>query len=133
MRLVEIVLFDDPPLEEMANLFKDDTGIDYPLWIGKVGGHHGPRIKVSNIPHKMRLDNCFVVSVSQTPEVLTPQTCTIPAKEVQQILQWIRINFDDLMILWWMFERGASSVKDEDTGTILTHSSVIDGLQKLSS
>ena len=131
MKLIEIYINPDPPLEEMANLFKDDTGIDYPLWIGKIGGHHGPRIKVSNIKGKMRMNDNFVISVSSDPKVLTPETCRLSNNDVQLILNWVKMNFDDLMTLWWMFEHQALVVKDEDTGQLIQYDDVLDNLKKV--
>ena len=131
MRLIELIFNTDPPLEEMANLFKSETGLDYPLWVGKVGGQHGPRVKVSNIRGKMSMNDNFVVSVDANPEVLTPQTCKINQNEVDKVKKWISINYNDLMILWWMFERGAIEVKDEDTGKIIKYDDLLYGFIKV--
>jgi hypothetical protein len=131
MRLIELVLNPDPPLEEMANLFKTETGLDYPLWVGKVGGQHGPRVKVSNIRGKMSMNNNFVVSVDPNPEVITPQTCNIDQNDVDKVKKWISINYDDLMTLWWMFEHGAIEVKDVDTGKIIKYDDILYGFKKV--
>ena len=131
MKLIEIHYNPDPPLEEMANLFKKDTGLDYPLWIGKVGGQHGPRVKVSNISGKMSMNSNFVVSVDPNPKVLTPASCKIPQSEVNKVLTWISINFDDLMTLWWMFEHGALTATDEETGNIINYDDILDGFKKV--
>ena len=131
MRLIEIVLNENPPLVEMANLYKEDTGLDYPLWIGRVEGQHGLRIKVSNIKGKWRENNNFVMDISQSPQIITPHTCKLNKAEITKISKWIILNHDDLMILWWMFERGALVVQDEDTGLILNYDDIIDRLGKV--
>lgn len=131
MKLTESYINPDPPIEEMANLYTNDTGLIYPIWIGRVGGQHGPRIKVSNIPGKWRMNDNFVVSVSTNPTVLTPQTCNISNAELTKIFNWITINFDDIMTLWWMFEHSALEVKDEDTGLVFQYDDIIDGLKKI--
>lgn len=131
MKLIELTYIQDPPLVEMANLFKKDTGLDYPIWIGTVGGQHRPRVKVSNIKGKWSENSNFVISVSRTPEILTPESCKIDNKEVNKVLIWIITNFDDLMTLWWMFEHGAATVKDEDTGKVIDYDNLVYGLKKV--
>jgi hypothetical protein len=90
---------------EMANLTPDETGIPYVIWVGEVDGQHGPRIKVSNIKGKMS-DDCFVISVSKTPTVLTPKSCKLAQSEVADILDWVMLNYDTLMQLWQVYETG---------------------------
>ena len=130
VNLIEILKWEDPPLLEMANLFKDDTGLDYPLWIGKIGGQHGPRIKVSNIKNKMRFNDCFVMTLDETPTIIAGE-CKISKNDILQICTWITKNYEDLIILWWMFEHQAISVKDEDSGEIKTYDDIIDNLKKV--
>lgn len=93
---------------EMANLTPDETGVPYVIWLGAVGGQHGPRIKVSNTRGKMSTD-CFVVSVSRTPVVVTPSTVKIPQSNVQDVLDWVMLNYDVLMGLWQVHETGTGS------------------------
>ena len=131
MKLIELTLNQDPPLMEMANLFKSDTGLDYPIWIGRVGGQHGPRVKVSNVLGKWRMNDNFVVSVSKNPRLLTKDTCKLTNTDLQRIYHWIKLNYDDLMLLWWIFERGALTVKDEDTGRVFSYDEIIDGFIKV--
>lgn len=93
---------------EMANLTPDETGVPYVIWLGAVGGQHGPRIKVSNTRGKMSTD-CFVVLVSRTPVVVTPSTVKIPQSNVQDVLDWVMLNYDVLMGLWQVYETGTGS------------------------
>lgn len=91
-------------LDEMARFSRPETGLDYVVWMGEVGGQHGPRIKVSNNKGKMTSNDSFVVSVSKNPVVLTPRTCKLNASTVDDILDWIKINYEILMEMWEVFE-----------------------------
>ena len=91
-------------LDEMARFYRPETGLDYVVWMGEVGGQHGPRIKVSNNKGKMTANDSFVVSVSKNPVVLTPRTCKLNASTVDDILDWIKINYEILMEMWEVFE-----------------------------
>jgi len=97
-------------LDEMANLTPDDTGLPYVIWMGEVGGQHGPRIKVSNVRGKMQQSNCFVMSVSHEPIVLTSLSCKLRQAEVDDIADWIRLNYDVLMKMWKAYETGTGSL-----------------------
>jgi hypothetical protein len=134
MKLIEICTdVENFPLTEMANLRPDETGLNYIIWIGRIGGQHGPRVKVSNIKGKWRENNNFVLSIDHTEpkEKSKPETIKIPNEDVKQVKKWITSNYDDLMLLWWMFERNASHVKDEDTGIMLSMDDIFDRLQKV--
>lgn len=91
-------------LDEMARFSRPETGLDYVVWMGEVGGQHGPRIKVSNNKGKMTPTDSFVVSLSKNPSVLTPRTCKLPTSTVEDILDWIRLNYETLMEMWEVFE-----------------------------
>lgn len=94
------------PMNEMANLVPSRTGLSVVIWFGEVGGQHGPRIKVSNVKGKFsKIDN-FVVSVDKEPKVLTPKTVKISKDEIEDVFDWIKLNYDDLMKMWKMYETG---------------------------
>jgi len=134
MKLTEICTdVDNYPLFEMANLRPNETGLEYVIWIGRIGGQHGPRVKVSNIKGRWRETNYFVLSIdNKDPKLMSnPDAVKIPNDDVKQVKKWIISNYDDLMLLWWMFERNASHVKDEDTGEVLSMDDVFDRLQKV--
>lgn len=114
----------------MATLQTHETGLGYPVWIGKVGGHHGPRIKVSNHPAKWRQNDNFVMSIDQDPAILAGIS-KIDAKDLNNIKDWISINFDDLMLLWWMFERDAAEVIDDETNETISFDDIIDRLKRI--
>lgn len=91
---------------EMANLPPDNTGLNYVIWIGEVGGQHGPRIKVSNKQGKFAKDDNFIISIEKEPKNLTPKYTKIPSKDVDDVKDWVKLNYDQLMILWKIFETG---------------------------
>ena len=94
------------PMNEMANLYPTLTGLPVVIWFGEVGGQHGPRVKVSNVPGRFDASNCFVVSVAREPEVLTPKSVKIKAAKIEDVTDWIKINYDELMELWKIHESG---------------------------
>lgn len=94
------------PMNEMANLYPSTTGLPVVVWFGEVGGQHGPRIKVSNVPGRFDSQNCFVVNVSREPVILTPKSVRIKTSQIDDIIDWVKINYDDLMKLWKIHETG---------------------------
>jgi hypothetical protein len=80
-------------LFEMARIGSKHHGIDnVVIWVGSANAQHGLRIKVSNIPNKMRMEDSFVIQMpsldydpSQVADWITP-------KMMKQILQWITLN-----------------------------------------
>ena len=97
------------PMNEMANLFPDETGLQRIIWFGEVGGQHGPRIKVSNIKGKFSQSDNFVISVDKNPKVLTPKSMKIKTNELEDLFDWVKLNYDDLMKMWKMYETGTGS------------------------
>jgi hypothetical protein len=98
------------PLEEMANLPPDDTGLEHVVWLGRIGGQHGPRIKVSNTRGKYRAEDSFVISVSRNPKVLTPKYCRLGGDDLEEIFDWIKVNYPVLMRIWNIYETGEGSL-----------------------
>ena len=90
---------------EMVNLTPDETGIPYVIWLGRIGGQHGPRIKVSNKRGRM-IDDCFVMTVSKNPIIQTLKSDKISNDVVNDISDWIILNYDILMKLWDVYETG---------------------------
>lgn len=80
-------------LFEMARVGSKHHGIEnVVIWVGSANQQHGLRIKVSNIPNKMRMEDSFVIMMpsldydpSQVADWITP-------KMMKQILQWITLN-----------------------------------------
>lgn len=98
------------PINEMAGLPPKNTGLDVFLWIGKIGGQHGPRIKVSNKIGRFAEDDCFVVSVGKPAEVMTPKSMRLKPEELERVLDWVTLNHDELMALYRMYESGDGDV-----------------------
>lgn len=97
-------------LDEMANWSPGDTGLPFVVWMGEVGGQHGPRLKVCNVPGKMRANDCFVVSVSKDPQILTPKSCKVKQAHRDDLTDWVVLNYDVLMELWRAYESGDGSM-----------------------
>jgi hypothetical protein len=49
------------------------------------------------------------MSVSKTPQVLTPKSCKLDQREIDDISDWIQLNYEKLMGLWDVFETGNGS------------------------
>lgn len=93
-------------MNEMANLFPTTTGLERVIWFGEVGGQHGPRIKVSNVKGKFSLTDNFIISVAKDPSVLTPRSVKIKSKELDDLFDWVKLNYSILMQLWSVHESG---------------------------
>lgn len=102
MKINEIlpaILFENVILLEMANLFPKQTGLSAPVWIGKVGGRHNLRIKVSNQRHRYNPNDTFVISVDKIePKVLSGHV-GLKTEEVEQILDWVKLNYEKLILI----------------------------------
>ena len=110
MKLREIITDEkmilQSPMCEMANLFPQSTGLKYAIWFGEVGGQHGPRIKVSNIKGKFSQTDNFVISVDKKPKLLTPSSMKIKKNDLDDLYDWVLINYDILMMMWDIYESG---------------------------
>ena len=132
MRLKELLLNDDPPLLEMANLYSHETGLEYGIWIGKIGGQHGPRLKVSNAKGRWRANDNFTISIEEEPKLKSKKEyMKISAYDYNQVVKWIQINFNRLMTLWWMFEHNAVEVYDEENEKTIKMDDIFDELEKV--
>lgn len=116
------------PMCEMANLYPRQTGVEYAMWFGEIGGQHVPRIKVSNSKNKFLTNDNFVIGLSKEPWVITPKSCKISKSELDDIFDWIKLNYDDLTKLWRRFENnGIDPIHPEDDNIHL----IITSLKKL--
>lgn len=112
MRLNELVevQIDEFPMNEMANLYPTKTGIGRVLWLGEVGGQHGPRIKVSNTPGKFNNSDYFVLTVDTDPQPVTFKSGStnvkVSSKELDKIKSWVTKNHTVLIELWNIHETG---------------------------
>jgi hypothetical protein len=116
MRLTELMMTEEDvlraPMCEMANLYPSKTGLPCVVWFGVIAGQHGPRIKVSNTPGKFDVSNCFVMSVSREPVVLTPKSVKLSVSQIEDVSDWVRLNYEALMDLWTIHETGDGDVEE---------------------
>lgn len=80
-------------LFEMANITPKYHGIEnVVIWVGKAPKNHGLRVKVSNVPRRMDMDDSFVImmpSLDYDPKAVAKW---ITPKTMRKILQWITLN-----------------------------------------
>lgn len=80
-------------LFEMARVGTARHGIpNVVIWVGSANLRHGLRVKVSNIPNKMRIEDSFTIMMpsldydpGQVANWITPNT-------MKQIIQWLKLN-----------------------------------------
>lgn len=101
------------PMNEMANLYPTETGLPVVVWFGEVGGQHGPRIKVSNTPGRFNLQSNFVLSVAKNPDVMTPKSVAMKPSDLENVKDWVKLNYDVLMKLWKIHESGDGNAIEE--------------------
>jgi len=114
-----------------------ESGLKYPIMVAVYDeDKNTPFIQVSNdkkwVPVPIPgCTNSFNVSVSKNPVILTPDTCEIDPRDVHRIFQWIKINYDKIVLMHWMFERDILKYLDEDTNIIYSHSSVLGTMKRV--
>jgi hypothetical protein len=90
-------------LFEMANIFPKRHGIEnVVIWVGKAPKQHGLRVKVSNIPGKMDMDDSFVIQMPNLDYDPAQVAKWIDTKTLEKIKQWIKIN----QLLLYAYENG---------------------------
>lgn len=99
------------PMNEMVNLSSKETGLAVVIWFGEVGGQHGPKIKVSNLKGKFAANDNFVISVDKDPVVLTMKSMKLSQAELNDVLDWVKLNYDDLMKLWCAYENDEPTIE----------------------
>ena len=84
--------WDNDQLFEMANITAKRHGIEnVVIWVGVTPKQHGLRVKVSNVPGKMDMNDSFVImmpSLDYDPS----QVANWISPKMKQILQWIVLN-----------------------------------------
>ena len=92
MNLVQQETMSDQ-LFEMANVTSRRHGIEnVVIWVGMAPKQRGLRIKVSNVPNKMAINDCFVVMMPSLDYDPTQVASWIGAKTIKQILEWVTLN-----------------------------------------
>jgi len=80
-------------LHEMARVGQSRHGIEnVVIWVGEAPKQHGLRVKVSNIPNKMRIEDSFVIQMPSLDYDPLQVADWITPKIMKQILQWIKLN-----------------------------------------
>ena len=84
----------------MSNLYPEQTGLPYYLWISVGQGvRHGPRVKVartlSDLPQNMS-------SVSITEPITVHSGPSMSNKDINQLKEWIELNRETLLDYWNM-------------------------------
>lgn len=83
--------------EEMSNLFPDETGINYKVWLSTQSGRerHSARVKISNS------DGEAVFSIWGEPELISKRgKIIISGKDVKKIITFIKLNQETLLKHW---------------------------------
>ena len=106
MKVEELFEQEDVMLYEMANFYPDDTGLSTVIYFGEVGGQHGPRIKASNIRKTFAKFDNFTITVDKEPQVIHPEKAKLSSNEIEDIKDWIKLNYEQLMWLWKAHETG---------------------------
>ena len=97
-------------LYEMARVGPQRHGIDNVIiWVGEAPKNHGLRVKVSNIPNKMRMEDSFTIMMPSLDYDPTQVADWITPKIMKKILNWIVLNQE----LLYNYENG--KISDTDT------------------
>ena len=97
-------------LHEMARVGSAHHGIEnVVIWVGEASKQHGLRVKVSNIPNKMRMEDSFVIQMPSLDYDPRQVANWITPKIMKQILQWIVLNQKVL----YDYENGIIQYTDE--------------------
>ena len=93
-----------PSIEEsedlylMANLFPEDTGLPFVVWISTKGGaRHDVWVKVSNSANAVPQD---MISVAVRPQVKVVGNAVIKGSHWKLLEQWIELNRETLIRHW---------------------------------
>lgn len=97
-------------LHEMASVGPRRHGIENVIiWVGSSPKQHGLRVKVSNIPNKMRIEDSFTIMMPSLDYDPKQVASWITPKIMNQILSWIKLNQD----LLYKYETGELSDTDD--------------------
>jgi len=84
-------------LYEMSNLFPQDTGLDFTMWITTKSGRekHNARIKLNNS------DGEIIISIFGKPEIKGKKgKIIVSGKQMKKIVKFIELNRDVLLKHW---------------------------------
>ena len=84
----------------MSNLYPEQTGLPYYLWISVgQGALHGPRVKVARTPSDLPQN---MSSVSITEPIMVHSGPPTSNKDLNQLKEWIELNRETLLNYWNM-------------------------------
>ena len=85
--------WENDQLFEMARVGQKHHGIEnVVIWVGSANPKNGLRVKVSNIPNKMRMEDSFVIQMPSLDYDPSQVAVWITPKIMKQILEWITLN-----------------------------------------
>ena len=85
--------WENDQLFEMARVGQKHHGIEnVVIWVGSANPQCGLRVKVSNIPNKMRMEDSFVIQMPSLDYDPSQVAVWITPKIMKQILEWITLN-----------------------------------------
>ena len=85
--------WENDQLFEMARVGQKHHGIEnVVIWVGSANPQHVLRVKVSNIPNKMRMEDSFVIQMPSLDYDPSQVAAWITPKIMKQILEWIALN-----------------------------------------
>ena len=97
-KLNEFVKFNslsEDELLEMANISGKYTGIkNVVIWVGPNPGYHWHRIKVSNTPNKIDINNLFTLTIPDFNIIGEVNRKLITTKVLDDIKKFVEINMD---------------------------------------
>lgn len=110
--LIEQVFLTEEDLWEMATLGMSSTGVKVNIWIGPTDKRHGFRIKVRNFIGKNKFNNseCFVITIDNEPKHVAGRVL-INNDIFNDVIDWVKINKDELLNIEREMETGADTVK----------------------
>ena len=80
-------------LFEMARIGAGRHGIEnIIIWVGAAPKTHGLRVKVSNFPNKMRIEDSFNIMMPSLDYDPSQVASWITPKIMNKILEWIKLN-----------------------------------------
>jgi len=114
-------VFDYGRLYEMSNLFPEDTGLKFKVWISTKSGREGynARIKISNA------EGTASVMIWGTPKIKdTKGKITITGNDLKDIVKFVELNREELLKHWGgetsskQFTNAIKSIKKNKKGEI---------------
>lgn len=95
--LYESLFTEDSKLDEMSNLFPEETGLNYKVWLSTKSGRerHSSRIKISNS------DGEVIFSIWGEPKVVGRRgKLLLSGKDFRKIIKFIKLNQETLLLHW---------------------------------